>query len=111
MLQDTISIRLPDGEHWIVNKENCLDVVDYIRNIYGWEGTPEFECFRYVNICPIPLFSNLSNLLLRSYRALNGIGKIGLFELQKYPAIYVRAVEIINGTEAESIKRYTPKDK
>jgi len=93
-----------------LSKRNWTDVVDRMQNIDGWENAGELEILMHVNLCPIPIVSRDSFTLFRNYKLLDGIGNVNLFELQKYPAVYVQAVEVIDTAKSEGEKRYAKKD-
>lgn len=81
-------------------KQIEIDSDNYEQLYNIWNQQAEGEAFeldilREFNVCPLPLITVRSYLLLELYFLLDGLGQVDLFTLGKYPAIYIDAVKII----------------
>jgi hypothetical protein len=88
-----------------ITKENWYDLVVAFEKHSGQKTIPIFPFILY-NVCPRPIITDQSNLLVQTFIMLDGYGSLSYFDLDDYPARYADAVAIIRDAIASYKKHF-----
>lgn len=91
-----ITLTHPDFPTAIVTRDDISDLFEGYQKRIGSTEISELSVVLEYGLCPIPLFTPLSSQAMELYSMLGGLGNVDYFKLQKYPAIYIQAVNIIS---------------
>jgi len=101
MQNDSVNIRAVNSPGFEVTMDNWHEPVDAFRKRMDDPAFPAVSVLQMYNLCPIPLFSELSMETWKLYKAIGGIGKVNSpQEYYQAQALYVDGVNIIENTMA-----------
>jgi len=102
MQKNEVEIKAVNLPKMKINKDNWRTAVDAFRDKIDNPNYPAIGALQNYNLCPIPLFTELSIETWNLYNAIGGIGKVNSpQEYYNLQAFYVDGVRIIESAIAD----------